>query len=109
MDLPGLYAILDASCIANADRMFSAARELAAAGVTLIQYRDKSDNARQMLEKARQLKRVVPPHVKLIMNDRADMVLAAELDGLHIGQNDLSPDAARRIIGTDHWLGVSTH
>jgi thiamine-phosphate pyrophosphorylase len=43
------------------------------------------------------------------MNDRSDLCLAAEFDGMHVGQDDLSPDAARRIIGADRWLGVSTH
>ena len=43
------------------------------------------------------------------MNDRADLCLAADFDGLHLGQDDLSPEAARRIIGPDHWLGVSSH
>jgi thiamine-phosphate pyrophosphorylase len=43
------------------------------------------------------------------MNDRADLCLAAGFDGLHVGQDDLSPESARSIIGTDLWLGVSTH
>jgi len=43
------------------------------------------------------------------MNDRADLCLAAGFDGLHVGQDDLLPDSARRIIGTARWLGVSTH
>jgi len=43
------------------------------------------------------------------MNDRADLCLAAQYEGLHVGQDDLSPDSARRIIGPDRWLGVSTH
>lgn len=43
------------------------------------------------------------------MNDRADLCLAAEFDGVHVGQDDLSPESVRRIIGPDRWLGVSTH
>jgi thiamine-phosphate pyrophosphorylase len=46
---------------------------------------------------------------KLIMNDRADLCLAAEFDGVHVGQDDLSPESVRRIIGPDLWLGLSTH
>ena len=49
------------------------------------------------------------PSVRLIMNDRADLCLAAEFDGVHVGQEDLSPESARRIIGPSLWLGVSTH
>src|SRR5438552_18821860 len=43
------------------------------------------------------------------MNDRADLCLSAGFDGLHVGQDDLSPEAARRIIGPARWLGLSTH
>jgi thiamine-phosphate pyrophosphorylase len=109
VQLPRLYAILDASCFPDADAMFAAAEQLDAAGVILLQYRNKQASARQMLEHARELKRLVGARVKLIMNDRADLCLAAGFDGLHIGQDDLSPEAARRIIGPNRWLGVSTH
>jgi thiamine-phosphate pyrophosphorylase len=107
--LPRLYAILDAACFSNARGMFAAAEELAAVGCTLLQYRSKSDNARQMLDEALELRARLPASVKLIMNDRADLCLAAEFDGLHVGQDDLSPESARRIIGAARWLGVSTH
>ena len=43
------------------------------------------------------------------MNDRADLCLASGFDGLHLGQEDLLPESARRILGPDRWLGVSTH
>jgi thiamine-phosphate pyrophosphorylase len=50
----------------------------------------------------------VPPAM-LIMNDRADLCLAAGFDGVHVGQDDLSPAGVRAVIGPDRWLGVSTH
>jgi thiamine-phosphate pyrophosphorylase len=109
VSLPRLYAILDASCFSNAAAMFAAAEELATAGVTLLQYRNKSGNAREMLERARSLKQLIGSRVKLIMNDRADLCLAADFDGLHLGQDDLSADSARRLIGPHRWLGLSTH
>jgi len=99
MHFPRLYAILDAACFPHADAMFAAAEQLAAGGVTLLQYRNKSGNARHMLDQARELKRLVGGRVRLVMNDRADLCLAADFDGLHVGQDDLSPEAARRIIG----------
>ena len=89
--------------------------ELVAGGCTLLQYRNKSGNARLMLGQARELRkpsraRVPAPHgLKLIMNDRADLCLVAEFDGVHVGQDDLLPESVRRIIGTRRWLGVSTH
>jgi len=109
MLLPRLYPILDAVCFADAAAMFAAAEELAAAGCTLLQYRDKSGSARHMLDEARELRARLRPNVILIMNDRADLCLAAGFDGLHVGQDDLSPEAARLIIGSARWLGVSTH
>jgi thiamine-phosphate pyrophosphorylase len=107
--LPRLYAIVDASAFPDTDQLCRYAEELIAGGVTLLQYRNKSDNPRQMLDQARELKRRVGDSAKLIMNDRADLCLAAGFQGVHVGQEDLSPDAVRSIIGDDLWLGVSTH
>jgi thiamine-phosphate pyrophosphorylase len=109
LKLPPLYPILDVAFWPDPRAMFAAAEDLAAAGVTLIQYRNKSGNARQMLADARELKRILGARVQLIMNDRADLCFAAAFDGLHVGQDDLSPDAARSIIGPGRALGISTH
>jgi thiamine-phosphate pyrophosphorylase len=103
-----LYGILDTSCF-SPRLLLEAADELASAGVKLIQYRNKSADARTMLQQARELKGRVGARAKLIMNDRADLSLAAEFDGVHVGQDDLSPESARRIIGPNRLLGVSTH
>jgi len=118
--VPRLYTILDSACFSSVQALAAAAEELTWAGVTLIQYRDKSENARQILEQGRELRRRVDAHVsqkkqdmqppvRLIMNDRADLALIAGFDGVHVGQDDLSPESVRKIIGPDHWLGVSTH
>ncbi|HXM20419.1 MAG TPA: thiamine phosphate synthase [Terriglobales bacterium] len=107
--LSRIYAILDTSRFADSQALFSTAEELLAGGVTLLQYRNKSGNARRMLEQARELKRRLGGSVKLIMDDRADLCLAAGFDGVHVGQEDLSPESARRVIGERLWLGVSTH
>ena len=109
MALPRLYAILDAGFFADVGRLFATAEELIAAGVTLIQYRNKSGNARAILEQSRELKRRLAGNVKLIMNDRADLCLIADFDGVHVGQDDLLPESVRGIIGSERWLGVSTH
>src|SRR5271169_1151863 len=98
VSLPRLYPILDTSCIPGGSNLFESAHELTAAGCTLLQYRNKSGNARQMLDEARELRVRLGASVKLIMNDRADLCLAAGFDGLHVGQGDLSPEAARKII-----------
>jgi len=109
IQLPRLYPIVDAAFFATTGEIVVFAEELVAGGCTLLQYRNKSGNARMMLEQARELKRRLGGTVKLIMNDRADLCLVAEFDGVHVGQDDLSPESVRRIIGAERWLGVSTH
>jgi thiamine-phosphate pyrophosphorylase len=106
---PRLYAILDAASFQDVEALFSTAEELLVGGVILLQYRNKTGNAPEMLEQARELKRRLGGSVKLIMNDRADLCLAAGFDGVHVGQEDLSPEGARKVIGDRMWLGVSTH
>lgn len=107
--LSRLYPILDAGCFSNISDLTSAAEDLAAGGATLLQYRNKNGNSRAMLEHARALKQSVGGSLRLIMNDRADLCLAAEFDGVHVGQDDLAPESVRSIIGNGRWLGVSTH
>jgi len=115
IQLPRLYAVVDAVFFSTTKEVVEFAEELVARGCTLLQYRNKSGNARVMLEQARELRRLSrarapAPHVlRLIMNDRADLCLAAEFDGVHVGQEDLSPESVRKIIGSERWLGVSTH
>lgn len=110
---PRLYAIVDVGCFSSDRRNTSAivafACELAAGGVELIQYRNKDGDARTMLSHARELRRVLGNKVRLIMNDRADLCLAAGFDGVHVGQDDLSPEGARLVVGPDRIVGVSTH
>jgi len=106
--LPRLYAIIDAAFFPDTAALLAFAGELRAAGVALFQYRNKSGNARQMLSQARELRRKMEG-ARLIMNDRADLCLAAGFDGVHLGQEDLSPEGARRIVGEKLWVGVSTH
>jgi len=115
--LPRLYAILDLTCLSarnsrtpvSSAQLAEYAKELVAGGVTLLQYRAKFLSSREILGQARELKRIVSSAVQLIMNDRADLCLAAGFDGLHLGQDDLSPEGARKVIGEQHWIGVSTH
>ena len=117
ISLPRLYAILDTSCFSSPEDLFRAAEELFTAGVALIQYRNKSADAQLVLDQARELRRRLQarapasgiPKPTLIMNDRSDLCLAAEFDGVHVGQDDLLPESARKIIGPGRWLGVSTH
>jgi thiamine-phosphate pyrophosphorylase len=107
--LPRLYPVVDSSYRRSTLELIALAKELASAGCTLLQYRNKSGHARMMLEQARELKKHVGHSVRLIMNDRADLCLASDFDGVHVGQDDLLPESVRKIIGPERWLGVSTH
>jgi thiamine-phosphate pyrophosphorylase len=109
ISVPRLYAIVDAAYFSTTKDLSWFAEELVAGGCTLLQYRNKSGNARAMLEQARELKQRVGGTARLILNDRADLCLIAEFDGVHVGQDDLSPESARGIIGEVRWLGISTH
>jgi thiamine-phosphate pyrophosphorylase len=82
----------------------------------LIQFRDKSTDALAMLNLARELRHATQGRAKLIINDRADICLASAADGVHLGQDDLSPAAARKILsaegkkrGSPLLIGFSTH
>src|SRR3954470_22535675 len=104
-----LYCIVHSASFPSTAELVHFSTELVGAGCTLVQYRNKNDSARLMLEQARELKQQLGSSARLIMNDRADLCLAADFDGAHVGQDDLSPESVRRIIGPDRWLGVSTH
>ena len=114
ISLPRFYPILDASCFPDSEALLKAAEQLATAGARILQYRNKSGDAARMLIDARELRQRVlysesGDSITLIMNDRADLCLAADFEGVHVGQDDLSPNSARKIIGPTRWLGVSTH
>ena len=108
---PRLYPILDVGCLPDREltTVIHFAEELASAGCSILQYRNKISSPREILFHARELKRVLGNHLALIMNDRADLALGAGFDGVHVGQDDLTPDAARLVIGRELVLGVSTH
>jgi thiamine-phosphate pyrophosphorylase len=113
ISVPRLYPVVNASCFSSTEDLVAFADQLLAGGCTLLQYRNKGLSAREMLEQARELRRqsrAPAPHVpKLIMNDRADLAIIAEFDGVHVGQDDLLPESVRSVIGPDRSLGVSTH
>ncbi|MGB9121330.1 MAG: thiamine phosphate synthase, partial [Candidatus Angelobacter sp.] len=120
MPIPPLYPIIDFSCFAAQPDPIMAivryAEELIAAGATLIQLRDKSqpEQPRRFLSCARELRRVTWDRATLIINDRVDICLAADADGVHLGQDDLSPESARKIFehvkdGKTRVIGFSTH
>lgn len=79
-------------------------------GVDVVQLRDKELEARALLSRARLARSVCTDlGVPFILNDRPDLALDVEADGVHVGQDDASPGLARRILGPDAIVGLSTH
>ncbi len=121
LNLPRLYPIVDLACFAAAPDPIRAitgfAEDLVRGGTSLLQYRDKSGDIRRALSCARELRRITRGRATLIVNDRADLCLAAGADGVHLGQDDLSPAAARQIFSAiesnekrgPFVIGFSTH
>jgi|ERR1700674_344409 thiamine-phosphate pyrophosphorylase len=106
--LPRLYVILDAGMLTGPAG--ETAKKLMDAGVKLLQYRDKKAAARELWNESRAIAEAVRrAKCTFIVNDRADVAYLAGADGVHVGQDDLDVEQARRVIGPDRWVGVSTH
>ena len=107
--LPRLYAIIDPAQTGGRPAI-RVCRELLAAGVRLIQYRDKRSSALAVFEVCREFAREIRQQSGVFFaNDRADIALASGAHGVHVGQEDLPVELARRVVGPESWVGVSTH
>lgn len=102
-----LYVVTDAGL--SRGRSHLAVIEAAiAGGATIVQYREKMASTRQMIAEAQALRELTRrAGVPLIVNDRLDVALAIDADGVHVGQDDMPAVLARRLIGPDKILGVS--
>jgi thiamine-phosphate pyrophosphorylase len=107
---PKIYPILDASVIPTEGRAEFLRRlgsELTEAGVTLLEYRNKTGNDGQLLADATFLRAAMPAGVvKLILDDRADLVEQVGFDGVHVDSGDVPPAEARRVVGPDRIVGT---
>lgn len=107
--LSGLYIILDPS-IWPARPLTNVLRTAAEAGASLFQYRNKSAAMKDAYVEALALRQAAAKaDVLFIVNDRCDLALAVDADGVHLGQNDLPLDLARKVMGPDKLIGISTH
>src|SRR6266487_35504 len=103
-----LYAITDrqVSGLSHAEQV----ARLSDGGATLVQLREKSLSPREFFEEAeRALHEARRRGVCLIINDRVDIALALKADGVHLGQDDLPPEQARKVLGNGAIIGFSTH
>ncbi len=107
-DLPKLYAITDRELSNYTHEEIVGL--MIAGGARLIQLRDKEANSREILDAARKsLSMTRAAGAILIINDRVDVALTTGADGVHLGQDDVSVDEARDILGDDKIIGISTH
>jgi thiamine-phosphate pyrophosphorylase len=108
LNLPRVYPLTDVqmSGLSHAQQV----QLLSAGGATLVQLREKQMPAREFYEHARAAVEVARrSRVTLIVNDRVDIALAANAHGVHLGQDDMPPDAARQLLGDEAIIGYSTH
>ena len=106
--LPQVYPLTDVqlSGLSHAEQV----RLLSLGGATLVQLREKQMSPKEFYEQARAaVAAAAQCGVQLIVNDRVDIALAVGVNGVHLGQDDLSPEAARKLLGEKAIVGYSTH
>jgi thiamine-phosphate pyrophosphorylase len=106
--LPKVYPLTDVSLtgLSHAEQI----RRLAAGGASIVQLREKTMSAREFYTEAQAALFVArETGIQLIINDRVDIALALHADGVHLGQDDLPPAAARALLGPNAIIGLSTH
>jgi thiamine-phosphate pyrophosphorylase len=107
--LSGLYIILDPS-VCPARSLVEVLTAAAEAGASIFQYRNKTASMKEAYVEALALRQAAAKAgVLFIVNDRCDLALAVDADGVHLGQGDLPLDLARKVMGQDKLIGISTH
>jgi len=102
-----LYALVDPER-ANGRALDDLAQRVVAGGATLVQLRDKHGATRRLVEEARAVKQALSASgVPVLVNDRVDVALAADADGVHVGQDDMAVSDARRLLGKRAIIGLS--
>jgi len=107
-NLPKIYPITDTRIakLSHADQV----EKLIEGGAKIIQLREKYASPKDFYEFAKEALKIARQHkVKIIINDRVDIALALKADGVHLGQDDLPPEHARKILGEKAIIGFSTH
>jgi thiamine-phosphate pyrophosphorylase len=104
----GLYLVTDRGILGSRD-LAEAVEEAIIGGVTVVQLREKTTSTLDFYNTALRIKAVTDKYnIPLIINDRLDIALAVDEAGLHVGQNDMPPHIARKVLGPNKILGVST-
>ncbi len=102
-----LYLVTDSDILKNRD-FYKCIEEAMKAGVTMVQLREKNTDGKEFLEKALKLRELTRKYnVAFIINDRVDIALLCDADGVHVGQSDIDAVSVRKLIGKDKIIGVS--
>lgn len=102
-----LYFITDSSCFTESEFLFRVEQALLG-GVTLLQLREKEKSTREYIELAMKVHTIAQRYnVPLIIDDRVDVALAIEAEGVHVGADDIPVEAARKLIGQDKIVGAT--
>ncbi|MDH5768263.1 MAG: thiamine phosphate synthase [Nitrospirota bacterium] len=105
-----LYLITDRRSFTDKDSFINAIEDSLKAGVKAVQLRERDLNTRELLELANKMRELTKKyHVKLFINDRVDIALSVDADGVHIGQKSIPAHAVRKIVQEKLIIGVSTH
>ena len=103
-----LYLVTDSSD--NEEKFLKTIEEAIQGGATVVQIREKTKDTLEFYNLALKVKQITTKYdVILIINDRVDVALAIDADGVHVGQSDMPCDVTRKLIGPDKILGVSAH
>lgn len=107
MKIKGLYLITDSTLTKSS--VINDVELAIKAGVKIIQYREKDKPAREMFEETMKIKRICNGHAIFIINDRIDLTMAVDADGVHLGQDDIPCIYARKLLGNDKIIGITVH
>ncbi|MFQ7522908.1 MAG: thiamine phosphate synthase [Terrisporobacter sp.] len=102
-----LYLVTDSDILKGRD-FYKVIEDSMKAGVTMVQLREKDADGKEFLEKAMKLRELTRKYnVSFIINDRVDIAMVCDADGIHVGQSDIDAVSVRKLIGEDKIIGVS--
>ena len=101
------YLVTDSTLSKNG--IFSDVKDALKAGCKIIQYREKKKSTKAMINEAEKIKKMCKNNALFLVNDRADVSLAVNADGIHIGQDDIPYKSARKLLGNNKLIGQTVH
>jgi len=101
------YLVTDSNLSKNG--IFSDVENALKAGCRIVQYREKKKNTKKMINEAKQIKKICNNKALFLVNDRADVAFAVNADGIHIGQDDISYESAKKLLGKNKIIGITVH